>query len=325
MSHNLFGKTMAFVGKTPWHGLGTPVPAGVGSAAMIRAANLDWKVRKEPAPGARVIHKTKGRDVYERYAVTRDRVGEETVAPMLGIVKDAYELVQNDEAFAFFDPLISASQARYEAAGALGNGERVWVQVRVGGTIEVAEGDAVQKFLLLANSHDGSGSLSLRFTPIRVVCENTLNWATQGGEHVVKLRHSRRVHDRLGDHQTELLRQLIDDTFNRMAKDFRRLAAAHADAARRARFLEALFSTKSDPKGESPIWQQRIDAVLADKKVTPAASRHSMWALYNAVTRAEDYRETRETNAEARLERVWFGSGADLKIKALHAALALCG
>jgi phage/plasmid-like protein (TIGR03299 family) len=326
MPHNLFGGQMAFVGELPWHQLGSEVPPNVSSEEMLRSAGLDWTVTKVPATGARVIKQKFGAPVYDRYFITREAREKEQVAPVLGIVSPGYELLQNREAFAFFDPFLSAGQASYEAAGALGNGERVWVQVRVGDPIEVAPGDVVDKFLLLANSHDGNGAISLRFTPVRVVCQNTLNLATKGRDHVVNIRHSKRVRDRLADQQVAFLLQLVGETFERAADQFSKLAKSQSNPQRREKFLTQLFPPTNDQKkkAEVPKWWKAVDAVLGDEKVTPPKSRDTMWGLYNAVTRAEDYRETRESLSEARLDRVWFGRGADLKIRALEHALELC-
>jgi hypothetical protein len=129
MAHNLFSDQMAFVGNTPWHRLGRQVPPHVTSEQMLKEANLDWKVRKVPATGARIVKRRAGEAIYDRYFIERDRVPGETVRPVLGVVGAQYELLQNNEAFSFFDPFLEPGHAGYETAGALGNGERVWVQV----------------------------------------------------------------------------------------------------------------------------------------------------------------------------------------------------
>jgi phage/plasmid-like protein (TIGR03299 family) len=326
LAHNLFGTKMAFVGEVPWHQLGEAVPPNVTSGAMLKAAHLDWTVEKVPATGARIIKRRRGNDIYDRYFIERACVREERVPPVLGIVGAQYELLQNHEAFAFFDPFLKPGQARYETAGALGNGERVWVQVRVGDPMLVTADDQVDKFVLLSNSHDGRGALSLRFTPTRVVCQNTLNLALEGGEHVVNLRHSRHMRDRLADQQVEFLLGVVGETFNRAAEQFKKLAATSATDDLRNKFLTMLFpkTKEQEKRGEKPRWWKAIDEVLDNIIVTPPQTRHTMWGLYNAVTHAEDYRDTTEALPESRLERVWFGRGAEKKIKALETAVALC-
>ena len=128
MPHELFKDSMAFVDETPWHGLGTRIPQGMASDDMINAANLDWQVRKRPAPGARMIDPE--REAYDRYIVMRDKVGDEQDDVALAIVGHAYEILQNTDAFAFFEPFIDHNWASFHTAGALGNGERVWVLAR---------------------------------------------------------------------------------------------------------------------------------------------------------------------------------------------------
>jgi phage/plasmid-like protein (TIGR03299 family) len=246
---------------------------------------------------------------------------------LLALVSPAYEPLQNEEAFAFFEPLVKSGLSKFETAGALNNGERVWVQVHAGDAIEVADGDRVERFVLLANSHDGRGAVTLRFTPIRVVCQNTLNIATAGGEKVVGVRDSRHMRDRLRDQQAEWLAELIASTFAFAAEQFRKLASAPVTAEQRERYLLQLFppTERQRDARQAPDSWIRINKVLLDDRVSPTSTRETWWALYNAVTRAEDFRATREISAEARLDRVWFGRGADLKVNALETALRMGG
>ena len=260
---------------------------------------------------------------WRRYFVERDCIAGETVRPVLGVVGAQYEHLQNREAFSFFDPFLEPGHAGYETAGALGNGDRVWVRVRVGDPILITPDDRVDRFILLSNSHDGRGALSLRFTPIRVVCNNTLNLAPEGGGHVVNLRHSKKMRERLADHQIEFLLRVIEETFGPAADQLRKLVATKATAPLRDIYLKAMFprTTTQERDDETPKWRGAIDKVLTDQKVTPTQSQDSMWALYNAVTR---FRQTTEALPDARLERIWFGRGAEKKIKALETAVAVC-
>lgn len=318
---------MAFAGSPPWHGLGQKVPPHVDAAEMIAAAGLAWRVSKRAAAGARAVASRDGQHQFDRYVVVRDRLDDEQEEPILGLVRASYEPLQNIEAFDFFAPLIRSGFATFETAGALYNGERVWVQVRVGGRIEVVPGDEIEQYLLLANSHNGRGAVSVRFTPIRVVCQNTLNLATRDGESVHRVRsvrHSKHMRDRLNDHQVEFLMRLISATFTRAANQFRGLAGRTVSPQDHERYLEALFPRAKGTLTAPRSWR-RIDDVLSDEKVTPGTTRNTWWALYNAVVRVEDYRPTNESSEDARLDRVWFGRGADRKIAALGTALALSG
>jgi hypothetical protein len=122
MAHALLKGRMAFVGEVPWHGLGRRVPSGVDAGSMIKAAGLDWRARKIPATGATKVESRNGQAEFEKYFVVRDRLPDEDDDPVLGIVTPSDELLQNKEAFSFFEPLLRTG-ARFGTAGALHNGE----------------------------------------------------------------------------------------------------------------------------------------------------------------------------------------------------------
>jgi hypothetical protein len=204
MPHNLFNGRLAFV-DVPWHKLGTRVPASVTAAEMIEAAGLAWKVTLPPAPGARLIDPDSS--TYDRYLIIREPFGDETEGVALGLVGSGYVPLQNLEAFSFFEPFIRNGWATFHTAGALGNGERVWVLAKMSGQIMIGRDDPIDKYLLLSNTHDGTGAVSIRFTPIRVVCQNTLNWAEEGGSSVISVRHSKNIAKRLKDAQDRELKQ----------------------------------------------------------------------------------------------------------------------
>jgi phage/plasmid-like protein (TIGR03299 family) len=319
MAHNLLNDTMAFVGEEPpWHGLGNPVSPNVSAAEMCGQAGLDWKVEKLPAPGARVVDKQK--EIYDRYLIYRDPIGEEQAKVALGMVGSGYEPLQNRDAFTFFTPFIDSRFAQYETAGALGNGERVWVQAKLREQILVAKDDVVDRYLLLSNSHNGAGAVTIRFTPTRVVCQNTLNLAVEdGGKSAISVRHTRHIDRNLARSQASELKLIIDKVFADAQSLFAAMALRSLKPAERIDILEALFPrTKLQvAKKEKPERWRRVEAILEEDDVTPRMTAGSLWGLYNAVVRDEDYRPSREAGPEARLERVWFGASVDVKIRAL--------
>lgn len=211
----------ASVKETAWHGLGQILPEKMDSVTAIREAQLNWKVIKEP------VKFGKGNKVFDGKYVT---VRQDTGAPM-GIVGDIYEIVQNEEAFIFFDSIVGKGEAIYETAGALYDGRKVFITAKLPGHITVAgKNDLIDKYLFLMTSHDGSGSIIAAFTPIRVVCHNTLNAALEGlkGNNpmngpVIKLRHTKTVKDRLEEaHKimgiTNQLTNELQSVFQKMAK-----------------------------------------------------------------------------------------------------------
>jgi phage/plasmid-like protein (TIGR03299 family) len=151
-------QTMAYYGEVPWHGLGKQVPKGVTAERMIQAAGLDWNVELRPARGARKLNLKGDFSRYEVVRVPRPTMNEGDV--LLGVVSRGYRPLQNLEAFRFFDPIVRENRAYFETAGALGEGERVWVMAKMPDAMEIVRGDECFKYLLLSNTHSGDGSIS---------------------------------------------------------------------------------------------------------------------------------------------------------------------
>lgn len=172
-----------FVGEPAWHGLGTVISDAPTSEDAIRLAELDWDVIPKP------IYDEFGRELpgYKVNIRSSDNMA-------LGIVTDRYRIVQNKEAFAFTDELLGHG-VRYETAGSLASGKRVWMLARMENTT-IAE-ENIDPFLVFTNSHDGTGAIRVAITPVRVVCQNTLNLALSQAS-----RHWSCVHK--GDIQSKL-------------------------------------------------------------------------------------------------------------------------
>ena len=309
---------MAFVGDVPWHGLGRRVDSSVTAIEMCKKAGLQWKVSKVPAPGARIVENPDDENVYDRYLILREPIENEDGSVALGMVGSTYKPLQNSEAFAFFEPFIQDRYASFHTAGALGNGERIWVLSKLNDCIVVNKDDVVDRFLLLSNSHDGRSSVSVRFTPIRVVCQNTLNLALSSGSGVITVRHTRNMPNRLAKAQSEELKHVFENVYSEAASLFRSMAQLNLSTRRVNRVLELVFPRTEKQKGDRvrPVRWERIEHILEDSSVTPSGSKGTLWALYNAITRDEDYRASPRNLPEARLSRIWFGSGHDVKTRA---------
>lgn len=313
-------QTMAYYGKEPWHGLGTRVSKEVTAKEMIRAAGLDWRVDVRPARGSREINKMGEYSRYEVVRVPRPEKKEEEV--LLGIVSRRYQPLQNEEAFEFFDPIVAEKDAYFETAGALGEGERVWVMAKMPDAMRIVPGDECMKHLLLSNTHSGDGAVIVKFTAVRVVCQNTLMMAMQDGQKAYRVRHSKAMHFKL-DELADFL-SIMQYVFIKAEEGFRELAKIQMAGDRLETYLETVFP-RTEPqkrKGERPerwttlkeMFEGRADLQLPGVKGT-------LWAAYNAVTRFEDYKTPKqEEQPEQRLERTWFGGGADIKLKALEKA-----
>ena len=157
-------ETMFSTREKPWHGLGTIVANAPASTEALRLAGLDWQVYQQP------IFTNFGECISGYRANVRS-----TDNRVLGVVSDRYKVVQNVEAFEFADELLGEG-VRYETAGSLQGGRKIWLLARLPKTYVMA-GDRISSFLVFSNSHDGSGAVRVAITPVRVVCNNTLNLA----------------------------------------------------------------------------------------------------------------------------------------------------
>lgn len=157
-------ESMFYVRETPWHGLGIRVLEAPGSEEALEVAGLNWMVRQEP------IYTDNNLLIPGYKANVRDSDNR-----VLGVVTDRYKVVQNDEAFAFTDELLGEG-VRYETAGSLQNGRKVWILARMPREF-IINGEQISPYLVFSNTHDGSGAIKVAVTPIRVVCNNTLNLA----------------------------------------------------------------------------------------------------------------------------------------------------
>lgn len=202
MAHQLFqneqsGKHSFFsVKEKAWHGLGQIVDQYPTSSEALTFAGLDYEVTKEDlftatynSDGQLMDHTSK---VRSHFATMRRDTGT-----ILGIVGKDYEIVQNKDAFAFFDAIVGGEGIQYETAGALGNGERIFITAKLPGYIKVGNDDLIEKYLFLTTSHDGYGSITAAFTPVRIVCANTLNAALRNHSNAIKIRHTVNAKQRL--------------------------------------------------------------------------------------------------------------------------------
>ena len=325
MSHELAAAAdgrpaMMYAGTPPWHGLGTRLENPATSAEALAAAELDFTVELSP------LQTADGTPVPGKNAAVRSDTGG-----VLGVVGDRYRPIQNRDCFSFMDSLSREGAVRYHTAGALGDGERVWVLAKLPGRIRVLGGDDVtEKFLLLSTTHDGTAALRVHYTPVRVVCSNTLAMAHRqrtGPE--VRVRHT-------GDPGSKVAeaRQILGTAerfYGELADGLDALARHTPKAAELEEYFQALYP---DPEeGRNPARSRNVREELFrlfERGVgqdLPAA-RHTSWAALNAVTEYVDHHRTGrgETDAErreSRLASAWFGSGARLKGRAYRLALQM--
>lgn len=288
-------ESMFYVRETPWHGLGTRVEEAPTSADALRLAGLDWQVEGKP------VFAETGEIIPGYTANTRSSDGS-----VLGIVGTKYSIVQNDEAFAFTDSLIGEG-VRYETAGSLRGGRQVWLLAKM--PEQRILDDKVDPYICFTNTHDGTGAVRVCMTPIRVVCNNTLNVALKQAERRWSARHTGSIQSKLTEAQQTL--GLARAYMNALAEEAELLVTqAIADAEIEAIFDRLYRQEEANARQERRFGEMKEDffARLNAPDVKPY--RGTKYGALMAVTDFADHREpARRTKnyEENRFERIVAG------------------
>ena len=266
MSANV--ESMFSVREKPWHGLGTIIQEAVSSEEALHLAGLDWTVNQEP-----VIYK--GKETGHQFNI---RSSDDAV---LGVVGSRYKPVQNADAFAFTDELVGGD-VRYETAGSLSGGKRVWMLAKMPDT-KVLD-DVVEPYLCLTNSHDGFGSMKVCMTPVRVVCQNTLNMALNKAKRTWNVRHSGNIEGKLAEAQHTLgLANQYMENFAKEAEDLYKIKVAPADFKE---LTETLFPITAEmtQRKEDAQWLLQCQLKEAWDMDDLGNIRGTGWGFINAVS-----------------------------------------
>lgn len=224
-------ETMFYVRETPWHGLGTRVESAPTSENALRMAGLEWTVEQKSVhtPDGSLIHGYKA----------NIRSSDDSV---LGIVSNRYKVVQNEEAFRFTDELLGEGLV-YETAGALQGGRKVWILARMPESCRMA-GDEIMPYLVFMNSHDGSSGIKVAMTPIRVVCQNTLNLALSHAKRTWAARHTESIHTRLQEDREPLF--LADRYMQGLNQSVEKLCKVRLSERQAEEYMKEFFPTSPE-------------------------------------------------------------------------------
>jgi phage/plasmid-like protein (TIGR03299 family) len=334
MAHNLAtidGRTaMAYQGETPWHQLGTRIASLTSVPQAMAAAAIDYRVRAE------ALFLADGTPVPMRKAIIRE--GTDGTGPVIATVAASYQILQHTEGFAELDVLCTDHGMTIEAAGALGKGERVWMLFRMPTTLTPVPGDDVRGYLLATTGHDGNWAYTLKPTPIRVVCQNTLDAAAGGemtraatGIDFVRLHHTKGNADKLAI-AADVVRRIVA-SFEQTGETFAAFAARKMSDAEVIRYIETLFPV--DATKPSKVIEARRKTVAelvwtgtgSDLARSSTDGAVNAWAAYNAVTEYFDHVRVAEAKSTAGVRRAnesaIFGTAADIKLRALRLAQQL--
>lgn len=301
---------MFYTGEVPWHKLGTKLDRPATAEEAIAAAGLDYTVRMKPL---QTVINRKRVAIDGHFATVRQDTGA-----ILGVVGSRYEILQNKDAFAFFDGITGAGEAMYHTAGALGKGERIWILAKLPGYIKVGKEDIIDKYLLLTNSHDGSSLVRAKLTPIRVVCNNTLSVALSGTEQEVRIRHTPNALARL-DEAHKLL-GLTNQLYDQLHMIFNRMASKPMREKQLVEFVKTLVP--ENPDAEYQTRNQNIrDAILElhENGLGADMNKGNVFGAYNAVTEYVDHVQHSKDPAK-HLKSLWFGGGERMKRAAFELA-----
>lgn len=241
-------ETMFSVREKPWHGLGTIVAEAPKSEEALRLAGLDWNVIQAP------IYTNKGEKVDGYRVNIRD-----TDRQVLGVVTDRYKVIQNREAFAFTDELLGAG-VRYETAGSLQDGKKVWLLARLPREF-IISGERISPYLVFSNTHDGSGAVRVAITPIRVVCNNTLNLALNTASRSFSMIHTGDIKGKISEAKQTLF--MADQYMENLGKEFERLRKLKMTDQQVKEYIELLLPIE---KGASLITVKNTKKLREDMR-----------------------------------------------------------
>lgn len=305
-------ETMAYAGETPWHGIGVRVPADLAPQQMLKAAGLDWQVNRIPTyitvGGTQIPTGTT--------ALVRN-----TDSRILDVVSNDWIPVQNTDAFDFFHEYCQLGDMEMHTAGSLRDGQVVWALAKIKESFELFKGDVVESYLLFTNPHRFGQSVDVRFTPIRVVCNNTMTMALrQYSENSVRRTHRTEfdadaVKRELGIAVTHLQRYKEQAQF---------LGSKKFTNETVTEYFKRIFPVLAVDKAKGPQRKELSKSATRALEVMhtqPGAeyAEGSWWQALNTVTYMVDHELGR--TAPMRLHSAWYGTGKKTKAMALETAL----
>lgn len=318
MAHGILeNDTMFSVKERPWHGLGTVIEKAPSVKEGIKLAGLDWKVETRSI----MTNEENPVEISTHNAVVRNDNNA-----VLGVVGTNYKPLQNSEAFEWFEPLVEDGLVTLETAGSLFNGKKIFVLANTNSQADVVKGDIVESFILLSNAHDGTQAVRVGFTPIRVVCNNTLTSAHNSDlSKLIRVVHTQSVVENL-----EMIRSLMDTVnseFLATVEQYKELAKRDINQSDLEKYVKQVFSIKKlddiikgyEEKEEIENFRKKLmERVEYYFDLEPA---HKTWNMYNAVNSYLNH--DRGRTLETRYNSTWFGDNKAVDKKALELALKM--
>ncbi len=319
MSHEV--ENMFTVKQKAWHGLGKVLEkAPATSKEAITLAGLDWDVEKRDVYWKRS-------DNQEFYKIP-DRVSlvRNSDQKPLSIVSDHYKVLQNSEAFEFFDPIIKEGKATYETAGSLCGGRVIWVLANLNRSSEVLKSDEIRRYLLLSNSHGFNKSIQIMTSSIRVVCMNTLNMALASGG-AYGIWHQGDMKKEM--EKVKILLGLAEKQFEAKEEIYKAMARVNMTNSDISEYIMSVIppankeATDRVKNGiiqyQEHIWDLMENGIGCDIK----GVKGTLWGAYNAFVEHVDYYASPKTRDRANY--IIYGTGKAIKDRAYSKAVEMIG
>lgn len=302
---------IAYVGETPWHGLGEKLPRGQPIETWVKAAKLEWDLKRLPV---QYLVEGKLRTMDDRFVLVRS-----DTSAALSVVSQDYQIVQPKEVLEFFRDLVGEFGYSLETAGALNGGRKFWALARTGrtGAVDESGTDELTAYVLLATSCDKTLATTAAFTSIRVVCQNTLFFAMDDVRR--KKRPAKKISHNFHFDPTQVKKDLglIDAAWSAFMEQARKMAAHPMKMKEASLFFESLL-VPANGKAMTGKNVREHEALMGLFTSAPGqdlvTARETLWGAINATTYYVDH--VRKRSAGDRLDSSWFGVGAALKDKA---------
>ncbi|MDR7007729.1 phage/plasmid-like protein (TIGR03299 family) [Paraburkholderia strydomiana] len=313
---------MAYVGETPWHGIGNPLSPQQPIEVWAKQAGMDWTIE---SADVRFIASQPGSGLGSIHAFPEHRVlyRSDTKAP-LSVVSSRYQVVQPREILEFYRDLTEVGGYELETAGVLRDGKKTWALARTGQSISLRGRDEVNGYLLLATACDGTLATTAQFTSVRVVCNNTLQIALGDSAGCVKVQHRTRFDAQAVKRQLGIAISSWDGFMVRMkALADRKVNDAAAEAFfRRVLIYPASAGVPIPATNDSAIRVVQTLYAGRGKGATLASASGTAWGLVNSITEFVDH-QRRARSEDHRRDAAWFGAGAAIKQRAWDEAVKL--
>lgn len=306
-------ETMAYAGELPWHGLGTKVSNDLTPQQMMEKAGVDWKVHEVES-----FVEFNG----NKMPTGQKSLIRETDGKILTNVGKDWHPCQNETAFEFFNEYVLAGDMEMHTAGSLRDGQYVWALAKVKESFDLFGGDQVDSYMLFSNPHVYGKSIDVRFTPIRVVCNNTLTFALDSqSQRAVKVGHRAQF-------QPDMVKEQLGIAHEKFAK-YKEMAqflgSKRVTADSLIQYYNEVFPLTSGKDKQETISLETISRQAKNAydvlETQPGAeyAEGTWWQAFNSVTFVTDHVQGR--NADNRLHSQWFGQNQLRKIKAAEKAV----